>query len=673
MDPCVTCKSEVEADHKAMECDLCEQWEHLGCVKECDRPSEELYAALVRCRGSKSIQYVCSRCRKKGSVTKRMLEKDFELSRVSNDLARATDEQLASARQIEANNCELRELRAELDTLKGEKNSLSEKVRSLTKDLKDRRTAKRKPQPVKLESSEDAVLEEGSSNSSLSEDEGSSSSEEDATRQTDEHAGGRRTSTQLYPPGFKELRSRIQPFSGKRGEEDFQVWLEDFEEASGDCQWSSKERARWFSWFVTGPAKTTWQRTLKAEDKKSWERITEVYSGQYGIHLDPRTAYQRCHELSYDQFGSAQGLLDAMRDYQRMAPQKLTDGTLESILWNKVPIELQKEIKEIPDGSVQELLQRLLRAESVLAERKRRSQSSNVSTSKTPGNSQDRGNSQMSRPSPRDPGRTGKKSIGSPQTAAEMSSKEIRCFNCRKKGHIAKQCPNGSTQQGTPVRALLTTNESNATDSTTKAAEPTHEKMWKWTRVLSTSGSEHQDGSSEFPIVGPTYKVDVTVDGVKTRALLDHGSQVTIVRQQLLPMVKEQQQWSMDTCVSKVVPLKSQPVGASGQELGAHDIAVLNILMEATGKVNPIPCYVLDSNQPLWSGELEDCGVLMGTNALVKYGFTVTHSDGTKVEPKPKDAVVGGTTTVKTINVVLKETVHLKPHQTSHKEWFGRR
>ena len=61
-----------------------------------------------------------------------------------------------------------------------------------------------------------------------------------------------------------------------------------------------------------------------------------------------------------------------MRDYQRMAPQKLTDTVLESILWNKVPVKLQKEVKEITDGSVQELLQKLLKAESVVEERDRR-------------------------------------------------------------------------------------------------------------------------------------------------------------------------------------------------------------------------------------------------------------------------------------------------------------
>ena len=102
----------------------------------------------------------------------------------------------------------------------------------------------------------------------------------------------------------------------------------------------------------------------------------EIYKGQYGVHLDPRIVYQRCHKLTYEQFGSAQGLLEEMRDYQRLAPTKLTDETLESILWNKAPVELQKEVREIPDGSVQELLQRLLRAKEVVAEHKRRSQSS---------------------------------------------------------------------------------------------------------------------------------------------------------------------------------------------------------------------------------------------------------------------------------------------------------
>ena len=58
-----------------------------------------------------------------------------------------------------------------------------------------------------------------------------------------------------------------------------------------------------------------------------------------------------------------------MRDYQRMAPQRLSDANLESILWNKVPVKLQKEVGQMTEGSLQELFQKLLKAEETIKER----------------------------------------------------------------------------------------------------------------------------------------------------------------------------------------------------------------------------------------------------------------------------------------------------------------
>ena len=55
-----------------------------------------------------------------------------------------------------------------------------------------------------------------------------------------------------------------------------------------------------------------------------------------------------------------------------MAPTMLTDAVMESILWNKVPLTLQQEIKELLVGNVQVLLQKLLHAEEeVVQERSR--------------------------------------------------------------------------------------------------------------------------------------------------------------------------------------------------------------------------------------------------------------------------------------------------------------
>jgi len=45
-------------------------------------------------------------------------------------------------------------------------------------------------------------------------------------------------------------------------------------------------------------------------------------------------------------------------------------------------------------------------------------------------------------------------------------------------------------------------------------------------RVLTAdTGKEPQSAK----LVGPTFKVEVDIEGVKTRALLDNGSQVTLV------------------------------------------------------------------------------------------------------------------------------------------------
>ena len=113
-----------------------------------------------------------------------------------------------------------------------------------------------------------------------------------------------------HPPGFKELRDRVSKFTGD-GMEDFEVGLVDLCEVTGDCEWTDV-MAQWFSWFLTGSVKPTWQRTLNQKDKESWTSIVQAYKSHYGVHMDPRTAYLRCHELQYQDFKCAQGLLEAM-------------------------------------------------------------------------------------------------------------------------------------------------------------------------------------------------------------------------------------------------------------------------------------------------------------------------------------------------------------------------
>ena len=90
---CSTCGEEVRSDEKALFCDLCEIWEHQLCVRETEQLNEELYQSMTTC-SSKSIIYVCTPCRNKGSVSKRLMQLEFECARIS-------EQRLASERLLE--------------------------------------------------------------------------------------------------------------------------------------------------------------------------------------------------------------------------------------------------------------------------------------------------------------------------------------------------------------------------------------------------------------------------------------------------------------------------------------------------------------------------------------------------------------------------------------------
>ena len=124
MDLCGTCKKEVaESDH-AMECDLCEAWKYIACLREADQPDEELYQPLVRSR-SKNIVYVCSGCRKWGSIFKRLCKLEME----SECLA---SEQLASMHVVDERDELIRTLHTENDQLQTKLASLEDKLWQLT-------------------------------------------------------------------------------------------------------------------------------------------------------------------------------------------------------------------------------------------------------------------------------------------------------------------------------------------------------------------------------------------------------------------------------------------------------------------------------------------------------------------------------------------------------------
>jgi len=572
------------------------------------------------------------------------------------------EERLASAQRVDELNALVFELREEKKALVTRQASLEGEIHALNKQLVSLHAKVKSSaeiaggvltQPVieKVVKPEQQTDNVSGTQIRGSHDSDSSSSSSDAHTSSSSSQSGHPPIRQgrkcdPHPPGFRFLTGRIDKFSGKRGDDDFEIWLLDFTEATNDCGWSNQQRARWFSWFLAGPAKATWQHTVKECDKASWSRIVEIYRGQYGVHLDPRTAYQRCQELQYSQFGSVQGLMDAMRDYQRMAPRRLNDETLESILWNKVPLELQKELGEIPVGSVQELLQRLLRAESVIQERARRSGLSE-------------GNPRRERQGETVFSKSGKvsqdksSSVSVPTKAKhqlEMSMKGVRCFKCQKTGHLAKNCTGSKVKSSFRVGV-----------DCPGAIEEIESRVDKddelWLRTI-VAEPDIEILALQVAMKGPTYKIDIVVDGIRTRALLDSGAQVSLARQQLLPHIKQKNNWSLEQCRQRNLKLDGQPLGAGGESLGAKGVVSLQVTIESTNVTECVPCYILESSKPIWKGELQNCCLILGTNAMEELGYRIIDRNGQPVlSNKHLESTV-------VRQVVLSHTLRLGPQQT---------
>ena len=142
--------------------------------------------------------------------------------------------------------------------------------------------------------------------------------------------------------------------------------------------------------------------------------------------------------------------------------------------------------------------------------------------------------------------------------------------------------------------------------------------------------------SSDKPLAikGPTYKAEVNVDGVRVRVLLDHGAQVSLVRKELLPKIREKNGWTLDQCHDRNCKLEGQPTGAGGHKLGATAVVRLQITSTDSEEPHQVPCYVLESSKPIWNGELKNCAMVLGTNALEDLGFCIVTNKGRKIMPE---------------------------------------
>ena len=144
----------------------------------------------------------------------------------------------------------------------------------------------------------------------------------------------------------------------------------------------------------------------------------------------------------------------------------------------------------------------------------------------------------------------------------EVGMQHLKCYKCKEKGHTAKDCLNVNKKPATWVT------------ETEQDQEPKDDD-YPWMRTVSACSEVEV-----LPVRGPTYKVNIFVDILKTRVLLGHGAQVSLSAEScFLRFVK-----SKGVHKTRNLKLDRQHVRANGTDLGVAALVKLMVSIEVTNK-----------------------------------------------------------------------------------------
>ena len=130
-DQCITCGVDVKDEDQALQCDLCEGWEHINCIRMCDRPSQACYDALTQ-TPCKLLLFTCSRCKRKGTLAWRLIHAELTLD--SAQVQKGLYEQLLADKTKEAER-----LSYEREALQLERRCLEDRLEDVRSQLEEAR------------------------------------------------------------------------------------------------------------------------------------------------------------------------------------------------------------------------------------------------------------------------------------------------------------------------------------------------------------------------------------------------------------------------------------------------------------------------------------------------------------------------------------------------------
>ncbi|KHJ97017.1 zinc knuckle [Oesophagostomum dentatum] len=221
-------------------------------------------------------------------------------------------------------------------------------------------------------------------------------------------------------------------------------------------------------------------------------------------------------------------------------------------------------------------------------------------------------------------------------------STSLRCFKCGKQGHKARQC---QECRKTELQTVIPN-------------EPRGEQRRSFSallnRLLCTSSVAEALGSGE--LFGKMSTAKIELMGMEVEALLDTGSETSIVPLELFRLARERQV-DIDAFVERIPGVETVVRNASGEQMKFVD--TIRMPVKLNGEICQVAFHVGSGLGVL---------VILGTNALKLFGIELRGVDGQPIEEKPvlantkkREQTCETTRSTDTVSAVVQERVFLPP------------
>ena len=373
---------------------------------------------------------------------------------------------------------------------------------------------------------------------------------------------------QQFTQALGNLAQQLPPlpmFSGDdpaRDSGSFREWLEQFEMVADLAQWSDGVKLKQMVLRLRGSAQAFY-RTCAVERKRDYQALVQDLENRF-----TPVRIQALESSIFRERRQKEGELvdtyaqDLQRLFQKAYPKALQGSEDAQVMGRSVLSnqfiggllpDLKRKIAYIEGATFSELWQKARFEEARLQDLTRTGPPTSTPSMKQRLH-QEKQQRQGGQPPPICPtGQPSMRPIGQADDEKRRNLQFVKCYNCSRYGHLAKDCRSvrqmGEAQARTQNQGSAKPSSRNTATRTAAVVSvegepqsPVENEPFKWMYEMYGVSQVNDLTKDGAPRLGPTLIIPLKVDGVPVQALIDTGCPATIISREICRRILDNQE-----------------------------------------------------------------------------------------------------------------------------------